>query len=76
MSHAHLDWKDEAAVQRWLADLRIALDDIDAVAADMLRPPDERELGPVKHRELYGDGRRSVVEMIEFARPSAAEPVG
>jgi hypothetical protein len=37
----------------WLDRLRRAWDDADAVGQDMLRPPRERNLGPVKHRELY-----------------------
>jgi hypothetical protein len=52
-----LDWTDPQAVAAWLARLRESFADLDAVASDMLRPPRERELGPVLHEQYYGEAR-------------------
>jgi hypothetical protein len=35
----------------------------------MLRPPRERELGPLKHRELYGEAEQALDELLTFATP-------
>ena len=69
MSRPSLDWADELAVRRWLLDMRVAIDDADAVVNDVLRPARERELGHVQHRKLYGDARRAVVELLDYASP-------
>ena len=37
----------------WMMHLRVAIEDVEAVAEDLLAPTRERRLGPVKHRELY-----------------------
>lgn len=76
MSRPSLDWKDDEAVRRWLADVRTAFDDADAVTADMLRPTRERELGHVQHQRLYGDARKVVIELLEFATRQRGEPMG
>ncbi|MFT3766635.1 MAG: hypothetical protein QM820_14140 [Minicystis sp.] len=34
------------AIRGWFASLNVALDDMDAIAEDMLRPLHRRELGP------------------------------
>ena len=62
-----LDWSDPLAVFRWLALLRVSLDDVDAVARDMLRPPRDRELGPVSHAENYRDAREQILSSLDFA---------
>lgn len=64
-----LDWKDLDEVRRTLADLRVAFDDADAIARDMLRPSRERELGPVLHRQNYDEARAKVVQLLAFITP-------
>ncbi len=51
---------------RWLLDLRVALDDIDSVVNDMLRPVRERELGHAQHVTLYDDARQQAVQMLDW----------
>ena len=65
----HLDWTDRVAVLTWLAALRAALADAHAVTVDLLRPLRERELGHVKHRELYGDAEQTLDALLLFATP-------
>jgi hypothetical protein len=48
---------------RLLAEMRVALDDADAVAEDMLARPRRRELGPALHRRNYREARRKVIEV-------------
>jgi hypothetical protein len=67
MSRPSLDWHDTAAVSQWLGALRVSLKDADAVARDMLRPPQERELGPVLHAKNYGDAWMQVMHAIDYA---------
>ena len=73
MSRASLDWNDRAAVARWLAGLRTSFADLDAVAIDMLRPPHERELGPVLHAKNYGAARLQIWRALDFALPPDPE---
>lgn len=47
-----------------LADLRVALDDADAVALDMLRAPRRRNLGPREHRRLYREARSKLTRIL------------
>jgi hypothetical protein len=54
VSRRSLDWSDPIEVSKWLAGLRLALNDADAAALDMLRPPRARELGPALHAANYG----------------------
>ena len=61
------DWTDEVFRTRLFTDLRTKVADMNAAARDMLRPPRERELGPVKHRELYEDASGAVEEMLSYA---------
>ena len=67
-----LNWSDPVAVSRWLGALRLAFNDADAVTADMLRPPPERELGPALHAATYGAARAVLLFALAFAR--APEP--
>ncbi|MFT3765691.1 MAG: hypothetical protein QM820_09270 [Minicystis sp.] len=67
MSRPSLDWTDEAAVREWLSNLRVAFADADAVTADMLRPLRQRELGHVQHRNMYGDAKKSILHLLEYA---------
>jgi len=64
-----LDVTNPTAVATWLAALRAALADAHAVTEDLLRPLRERELGHVKHRELYGDAIHTIDELLTFATP-------
>ena len=51
---------DRDTMRRALVDLRSAFDDADAVTRDMLKSPRERELGPVLHRDNYGEARAKI----------------
>ncbi len=72
MSRPSLDWSDPIAVSKWLAGLRGAFNDADAVALDMLRAPRARELGPALHAKNYGEARATILAALEYA--SAPEP--
>ena len=69
MSAPHLDPADPAAMRAWLADLRVALADADAVTRDTLRRPRRRELGPVLARAHYRDACRRITSLLTFADP-------
>ncbi|MFT3768258.1 MAG: hypothetical protein QM820_22640 [Minicystis sp.] len=66
--------RNDPAIRGWLVSLNVALDDVDAVARDMLRSPRRRELGPVKHHELYEDGWDKVMALL--GRDLPPEPEG
>ena len=70
------DWNDPDDVRRLLVDLRVAFDDIDALVADMLRPPRARELGRALHWDGYREARGRVAALLTWAEPPAdnAEP--
>ncbi len=72
MSRPALDWSDPVAVSRWLAGLRLAFNDADGIALDMLKPPRSRELGPVLHADTYGKARAQILQALDYA--SAPEP--
>ena len=63
----HLDWTNPVAVRTWLAAMCTAQADLLAVLEDLLRPPRQRELGHVKHRELSGDAVQAIDELLIFA---------
>ena len=68
-------------IRALLVRLRVAFDDADAIAADMLRSPRDRELGPALHRQNYHDAKKTVVEELEllvlyFTDPEPADPAG
>ena len=48
----------------WIARLRTAWHDADAVSADMLQPPRKRRLGPVQHRELYAEAADKIEKLL------------
>ena len=61
--------------RRALVALRVACDDADAVAEDMLRPPRKRQLGPVLARQNYDEARSKIVTGIAYLlRATADEP--
>jgi hypothetical protein len=68
MSAPPVDLDDLATLLRWLIDLRVAIDDGHAIILDRLKPLCERELGHVKHVEIYGASREQTVEMIDHLR--------
>lgn len=81
MSRPSLDWNDPIAVSRWLAGLRLAWNDADAVTRDMLRPERRRELGQRLHAENYGEARKAIVAALEYATapepdPEPSDPAG
>ena len=53
-------------MRKALVALRVAVDDADGIASDMLRPPRKRELGPVLHRRNYRDARKSIRHGIDY----------
>jgi hypothetical protein len=53
------------SISRWLAGLRLAFNDADAVALDMLRPPRARELG--LHARNYGAARAQILQALAYA---------
>jgi hypothetical protein len=67
MSRPSLDWSNPEVVRAWLAGLQTSFDDLDAAASDMLRPPDERELGPALHRKHYADARAQILSALDYA---------
>jgi hypothetical protein len=78
-----LDHGDPAAVRAWLVDLRVAIDDGDAVTRDMLRPLGKRELGRVLHGHNYREARERIVTLLNYAtlpapdgEPEPSDPAG
>jgi hypothetical protein len=72
-----LDFAEPAAVRHWLADLRLAFDDADAVTTDALRPVHRRELGRVLHRTNYRDARERIESLLAYAARSVGDrPAG
>ncbi len=69
----HLDFANADAVRRFLVDLRVALDDADAVTLDALRPLGKRELGRTLHRKNYGEAREKIAALLAYATPPAPD---
>jgi hypothetical protein len=71
---------DREIIRRALLDLRVAVDDADAVTRDMLRSPRERELGPVLHRDNYSEARAKIAAGFAFlltcVEPESTDPAG
>ena len=57
----------------WLVDLRVAIDDGDAVTRDMLRPLGKRELGRALHGHNYREARERIVSLLNYATPPAPD---
>jgi hypothetical protein len=62
---APVDWTDLALIRRLLVEARVAFDDADAVACDLLRKKRRRALGHVQHKKLYRDARRKLVQILD-----------
>jgi hypothetical protein len=73
VSRHALDWSDPAAVRRFIVDMRVALDDADAVTRDALRPLSKRELGRVLHCKNYREAREKIVALLNYATPRAPD---
>ncbi len=71
-----LDFANPVAVRCFIVDLRVAVDDADAITRDALRPLARRELGRVLHRRNYGEARDRIVALLDYATPppSSSEP--
>ena len=54
-----LDWTDPRAVVAWLGEVRVAVDDANGVALDMLRTPRKRDLGHREHARLHREAREA-----------------
>ncbi len=68
------DERDRDALRAtWFAHLRIAVDDVEAVALDMLRKPFKRRLGPRKHRELYDAAASKLAFLLEHLPPDPGD---
>ncbi len=52
-------------IRRWLAHLRVAFEDLDAVFQDSMRPLRRRRLGHVQHQELYREAREAIVAQLD-----------
>jgi hypothetical protein len=69
MTRRSLDPKDPRAFAEWFGALKVSLNDAHAVSLDMLRAPQQRELGPVLHAKNYGDAWDQIAHAIEYATP-------
>jgi hypothetical protein len=70
----HLDWNDRAAVRALMLSMRVHLDDLFAVMADMQAPRRERELGPAQHRRIADECRDSLLAGFDYALPPESAP--
>ena len=74
MTPRRIDFADGAEVRAWAIDLRVAVDDADAIIRDALRAPRRRELGPALHAKNYADARERIVALIDAAMPADQGP--
>ncbi len=65
------DPTDVDALRRILVEARVAADDIDGVVGDMLRKKRRRFMGRLQHKQGYRDGRRTLVQILEYMTPPA-----
>jgi hypothetical protein len=52
---------------QWFADLRVGIEDMDAVLRDQLRKKRNRDLGPREARRLYRDARDKLRSLLALA---------
>ena len=64
---------DADDMRRGLLALKLAFDDADTVAIDMLRPPRKRELGPVLAKRNYDEARGSFASRFADLMAMAGE---
>ena len=70
-----LDWNDALAVAAWFSNLRTAWEDAAMVAADMLKPPRLRNLGPAEHARLHADASASMSQLLAYGERGNAKPL-
>ena len=51
----------------WFRELRVGIDDLDAVLRDQLRKKRDRDLGPREARRLYRDARDKLRSLLAYA---------
>lgn len=76
---SRLDFADPAALRAWFVDMRVALDDANGVALDLLRKPRRRDLGHREHARLHREAREKLVALLAYAdppTPGGSEPEG
>jgi hypothetical protein len=66
----HLDPAKSEEFRQWLAAIKTAIDDIDDVAEDAIRPLRRRRLGPVEHKRLFMEARGQLDELVRYAMPA------
>ncbi len=71
MTAPRLDWTDATEVMIWLGALRVAVEDANGVALDMLRTPRRRDLGHREHARLHKEARTKIAQLLDFAGPAA-----
>ena len=74
MNRPPVDWTDLEFIRRILVDLRVAVDDADAVVKDMLRKPRRRSLGRANHKKHYRDAHRTMIQAIAYLMPPPPPP--
>jgi hypothetical protein len=74
MSPVRLDFTNPEAVAGWLAGLRAAFNDLDAVGLDLLCDPSDRELGPALAAQNYHAARDQLLSALDFAGPVSGGP--
>jgi len=65
---------DRIEMRRALVDLRVAVDDAEAITDDMLRHPRRRELGPALHRKNHREARDKIYRQIAYLLHLAGSP--
>jgi hypothetical protein len=64
-----LDFTDPAALRAWLVEVRVAVDDANGVALDLLQKPRRRALGHREHARLHREAREKLAALLDFADP-------
>ena len=68
------DWNDPEAIRRLLVEVRVTVDDMDAVVVDMLAKKRRRSLGHAQHKKLYREARSSLIQILEHLMPPPPLP--
>ena len=67
-----LDWTNREAAARWLAELKVAIEDMTSAAEDQVQPMAERHLGRAEARRIIADGRVTLEVMLDCAERGLA----
>jgi hypothetical protein len=73
MSNEPKDRDDAPTWYRWLLELRVTLDDQEAVLADLLRRKRNRNLGVREAKRLYRETRKKLGGLLAYAAAKAGE---